>query len=145
MNNLVDIRTSARHAKNVVIVDDQEVCCSINSAVIKSINRNIKINVFMKTIDALDYINTHKVDLVIADYLMDEMTGLDFIDQVKTANKNTNIDFVIVTVCDDPSIHQAFTSRGARHVFTKPPKLTTLKEVCIKLLYQPSSEFVEQL
>ncbi len=140
MNKLVDIRTSIKHAKNVVIIDDQDVCCTINAAIIKSIDRNITINMFTKTTDALIYIETHKVDLVITDYLMDKMTGLDFIDRVKSLPESDFISFIIITVCSDKLVHRAFRNKGASDIFTKPPELSRLKESCIELLYRPLNQ-----
>jgi response regulator RpfG family c-di-GMP phosphodiesterase len=66
----------------VLLVDDEEmVVTSIKSFL--TLETNYEVVSFTSPREALEYVKTNKVDLVISDYLMPDMDGIEFLAEVK--------------------------------------------------------------
>jgi DNA-binding NtrC family response regulator len=66
----------------VVVVDDEEmVLTSISSFL--SLETEYTVKTFLSAKEALAFVKSKHVDLVVSDYLMPEMDGLTFLNQVK--------------------------------------------------------------
>jgi DNA-binding NtrC family response regulator len=69
-------------ALTVVIVDDEDmVLTSLKSFL--SLETEYLVQTFQSAREALDFIKSNAIDLVISDYLMPEMDGLTFLNEVK--------------------------------------------------------------
>jgi DNA-binding NtrC family response regulator len=70
------------HANVVLLVDDEEmVVTSIKSFL--TLETDYEVVSFTSPREALEYVKTKKVDLVISDYLMPDMDGIEFLAEVK--------------------------------------------------------------
>jgi DNA-binding NtrC family response regulator len=66
----------------VVLVDDEQmVLTSLRS--ILALETDYQVETFTSAKDALAYIESHSVDLVVSDYLMPEMDGISFLAKVR--------------------------------------------------------------
>lgn len=68
--------------------------------------------------DALSYITDHKVDLLITDINMGDMTGLELIRQMRMLRQTTRC--IILSGYDDFEYAKEAMSLGAMHYLTKP-------------------------
>jgi DNA-binding NtrC family response regulator len=69
-------------ANVVLLVDDEEmVVTSIKSFL--TLETDYEVVSFTSPQEALEYVKDHKVDLIISDYLMPDMDGIQFLAQVK--------------------------------------------------------------
>jgi DNA-binding NtrC family response regulator len=69
-------------SSTILLVDDEEmVVTSIKSFL--TLETDYQVAAFTSPKEALDYIRKHRVDLVISDYLMPEMDGIEFLAMVK--------------------------------------------------------------
>jgi DNA-binding NtrC family response regulator len=66
----------------VVIVDDEEMVLTSISAFL-NLETDYEVKTFKSAIEALEFIRTNDVDLVMSDYLMPEMDGITFLAQVR--------------------------------------------------------------
>ena len=66
----------------VVIVDDEEMVLTSLSSFL-SLETEYQVKTFLSGKEALEFIKSNPVDLVISDYLMPEMDGLTFLAEVK--------------------------------------------------------------
>ena len=66
----------------IVVVDDEKVVTSAISVLLK-VEGFTDVHVFNKPQDALDFLNSNKPDIVISDFMMPEMNGLEFLSEVK--------------------------------------------------------------
>ena len=72
----------SKKSQTIVIVDDEEmVLTSLNSFLSLETEYNIK--TFISVNEALEFIKTEQVDLVVSDYLMPEMDGISFLAKVR--------------------------------------------------------------
>lgn len=70
---LVDDNTSAREALRLVLESQNLICVEVGNGS-----------------EALEWLSTHRADLIISDNQMPVLTGLDFIDQIQLHEKPTN-------------------------------------------------------
>jgi DNA-binding NtrC family response regulator len=66
----------------VVIVDDEEMVLTSLSSFL-GLETDYEVKTFLSAKEALEFINSNEIDLVISDYLMPEMDGISFLAQVK--------------------------------------------------------------
>jgi DNA-binding NtrC family response regulator len=73
---------TTNNADTIVLVDDEEmVLTSLRS--ILALETDYNVNTFLSAGEALDFIGSNDVDLVISDYLMPEMDGITFLAKVR--------------------------------------------------------------
>lgn len=73
---------NGENSQTIIIVDDEEmVLTSLNSFLSLETDYNVK--TFTSVNDALNFVKSNDVDLVVSDYLMPEMDGISFLAQVK--------------------------------------------------------------
>lgn len=74
--------TDQGNAETILIVDDEEmVLTSLNSFL--TLETEYCVVTFTSAVEALKYVTSNRVDLVVSDYLMPEMDGISFLAEVK--------------------------------------------------------------
>jgi len=69
-------------APTIIIVDDEEmILTSLGSLLSLETTHNVK--TFTSAVEALEYIKTNDIDIVISDYLMPEIDGITFLAKVR--------------------------------------------------------------
>ena len=102
----------------IVIVDDEEIVLKSIHSLLK-IETNYHVACYTDPIQALDQISRQKVDLVISDYLMPNMDGVQFLAQVKELNPE--VSRVLLTgYADKESAIKAINNVGLFHYVEKP-------------------------
>lgn len=69
---------------------------------------------------ALDFARTHRVDLVVLDYLMPEMNGLEFIAALRTVEGAQSIPLLMITAHDEKDVRYRALEAGAYDFLPKP-------------------------
>jgi len=69
-------------ANTIVIVDDEEMVLTSLSAFL-SLETDYTVEIFTSAREALEYIKNNDIDLVVSDYLMPEMNGIQFLARVR--------------------------------------------------------------
>ena len=67
----------------VVIVDDEEMVLTSLSTLL-SLETNYDVKTFVSAAKAVEYLESNSVDLIISDFLMPEMNGLEFLTKAKS-------------------------------------------------------------
>src|SRR4051812_29985600 len=67
----------------VLVLDDQSTGRLVLAEVIKSIDKKINIMMFSDALEAIEYARTMPVDLVLTDYKMPVMDGIETIRQLR--------------------------------------------------------------
>lgn len=76
---------------------------------------------------ALDLINAHNVQVIISDYMMPVMDGIELCKQVKESEKYAHIPFIILTAISDNQQRELGYEVGANSFLTKPFSANLLK------------------
>jgi DNA-binding LytR/AlgR family response regulator len=100
-----------------IIIDDEEMARVIIEQYCSKLDHLQIVNQFNNALDAIQFINNHKIDLVFLDIHMPELNGFDFIDSL---NNPPNI---ILTTSDSEFALNAFEYKCIVDYLVKPIKL----------------------
>jgi DNA-binding NtrC family response regulator len=116
----------------ILVVDDEESMCRFMEIMLKKEGYHVSTSQDAST--ALKLIKNEGYDLVIADLMMPEMSGLELLTQAKTAN--SNIDFIMMTAFASVDSAIEALKNGAFDYVTKPFKVDEIKISVRKSLEQ---------
>lgn len=102
----------------VVIVDDEEMVLSSLSAFL-SLETEYRVMTFTRAADALSFIQSHPIDLVVSDYLMPEMDGITFLSKVKACQPNATR-IILTGYADKENAIKAINDVGLFQYIEKP-------------------------
>ena len=121
--------------KKVLVVDDSDATLSI----IKNMLEKIFLNVITAKdgVAALDILKADEnISVIICDYHMDNMDGLEFVKNIKKDSKKTNIPLLITTSQKDESTKIKFYKHGVNDLLQKPILEEELKFKLINLFLE---------
>ena len=119
---------------NVLIVDDQASQRAIVRHLIQDIDADIKINEFADPVEALLFSQSEPQDMVILDYRMPNMDGLEFARRFRRPLSQRDVPVVLVTVVGDEPVRQAALDAGIIDFMVKPIRPRELRSRCKNLL-----------
>lgn len=120
----------------MLLIDDQSTVLDIHAAILKSLKMNLKIVTMTDPEEALAWLQNKQVDLIITDFRMHKMDGMQFVQALKNAENVLTHSIVVVTVLKDQTTHQSLISAGASACLTKPVKTQALAKIAKTLLEQ---------
>lgn len=83
---------------------------------------------------AWEKVQMEKFDLIISDWNMPNMTGIEFLRQVRTGEKTKDIPFIMVTAEGKKENVIAAVQAGVNNYIVKPFNAATLKEKLSKVI-----------
>ncbi len=107
-------------APTVLIIDDEFTSRIILKKIVLGIQRDIIVESFSDPVAAMAWLTGHLPDLVIADYMMTEMSGLEVIQHIRKADQLKDVPIVVVTANDDRDIRYKALEQGATDFILKP-------------------------
>jgi two-component system response regulator RpfG len=107
-------------APRVVIIDDEFTSRVILEKIVQGVQKNITVKTFADPITALAWIKDNQPDLIIVDYLMSGMTGLEAVQQMRRIYSLEGVPIVVVTSSEDRDIKYQALESGATDFITKP-------------------------
>ena len=121
--------------KNVVfIIDDQATSRIIMETIAKTIDDDIEVISFESALDALKELETRSPDLILTDYQMPGMDGVEFIVNVRNFSNMQDIPIVIITALDDKDALYRALEAGATDFLVKPVDMHECQVRCRNLL-----------
>ncbi len=126
----------------VVILDDQSVSRMILEELIQSIDTNIHIESFADPIEALDWAKHNAHDLVITDYKMPNMDGVEFTRWLRKIPSRADIPIVVITCMNEKSVRYRALEAGATDFLIKPFDHYECKARCRNLLKLRSQQAI---
>ncbi len=97
---------------------------------------DLKIVTMTDPVEALAWLQKKQVDLIITDFRMHHMDGMQFVQSLKNADNVQTHAIVVVTVLKDQATHQELISAGASACLTKPVQTHELAKIAKTLLEQ---------
>jgi len=130
---------------NIVIVDDQTSARTMLRHVIEDIAPELKVHDFGDPLAALAWCEAGHVDLLLLDYRMPGMDGLEFARRLRRLPSHRDIPIILITVVGDEPIRQAALEAGVIDFLVKPIRPRELRARCSNLLQlRQQSENVKQ-
>lgn len=136
MTKISNIRSATKFRQTVLLIDDQSTVLDIHAAIIKSLKMDLKIVTMTDPVEALAWLENKQVDLIVTDFRMHKMNGMQFVQALKNADNVLTHTIVVVTVLKDQATHQELISAGASACLTKPVQTQELASVAKALLEQ---------
>src|SRR5688500_12125872 len=114
----VRVLPSARNT--VMVVDDQSTGRAILEQVVRSLDERVSVEGFARPVDAVVWATRHIADLVLVDYMMPDMDGIEFVKRLRALPGYEHVPIVMVTVHDDRKVRYAALDAGITDFLTKP-------------------------
>ncbi len=121
-------------AATVMVVDDQSTGRAILEQVMRSLDGRIAVEGFARPVDAIVWAARHVADLVLVDYMMPDMDGIEFAKRLRELPGYTHVPIVMVTVHDDRKVRYAALDAGITDFLTKPVDPRECQARCRNLL-----------
>ena len=124
----------AEHSVNVLIVDDQPSARTMLRHVVEAIGPGVHTADFGSPVEALRWSEGHATDLVLLDYRMPDMDGLEFARRFRRSLARRDIPIVLISVVGDEPVRQAALEAGVIDFLVKPVRPRELRTRCKNLL-----------
>ena len=122
----------------IVIIDDQLTSRQVLKQLAASIAGDINVVDFANPIEALEWCTHHSPDLVLVDYKMPEMNGVEFIKHFRNDAASSHIPVIMVTSIEDKNVRYEALEAGATDFLTKPVDHHECRARCRNMLTQYS-------
>lgn len=130
---------------DIVIVDDQASARTMLRHIVQDIGPQLDVHDFGDPGIALDWCNDNRPDLLLLDYRMPGMDGLELAKAFRQPLRNRDVPIVLVTVVGDEPVRQAALDAGVIDFLVKPIRPRELRARCRNLLQlRQQSESVKQ-
>jgi two-component system, response regulator RpfG len=119
---------------SVIVIDDQSVSRVILSELVRSIGDDIEVESFADPVKALDWAHTHPIDLVLTDFKMPHMDGVEFTRWLRQIPMCADVPLVVITCVSDRTVRYRALEAGATDFLTKPIDHFECRARCRNLL-----------
>ena len=135
-----NIRSASKFKQTVLVIDDQPTVLDIHTAILKSLKLNLNIVPMVDPVEALLWMRNKQVDLIVSDFSMMNMNGMQFVQTIKQANNVGPKPIIVITVLKDKELHKELLAAGASACLTKPVNAKELINVA-QFLLNESKQF----
>ena len=123
-----------RRQRKVLIVDDESTGRTILAKIIQQAEDDVSVDSFDNPLEALDWLEYNHPDLIITDYRMPEMNGIELIKQIRAKTACLDIPIMMITVVSEKSVRYDALEAGATAFLTRPIDQIECRTSCRNLL-----------
>jgi two-component system response regulator RpfG len=131
-----DLKQFRIASPTVLILDDQSTGRLVLAEVIKSLDKKINIAMFSDSLEAIEYARTMPVDLVLTDYKMPVLDGIETIRRLRTIYPYEQLPIVMTTVVSTREVLYRAFEAGATDYLIRPVDPIECRVRCQNLLSQ---------
>lgn len=125
---------NVNNQRQVVIVDDQSTGRMILEKIILQIADDITVIDFADANQALQWLAKHPADLIVTDYRMPGLNGIEFIKAVRKINSAKHVPIMMITVVSEKEVRYEALDAGATAFLTRPIDQIECRTTCRNLL-----------
>ncbi len=123
-----------RRQRKVLIVDDESTGRTILSKIIQQVEDDIGVEAFDNPLEALKWLDDNHPDLIITDYRMPEMNGIELTRKIRERPGMQDIPIMVITVVSEKSVRYDALEAGATAFLTRPIDQIECRTSCRNLL-----------
>jgi two-component system, NtrC family, C4-dicarboxylate transport response regulator DctD len=112
------LRVRILSGMNIYLIEDDEIYAQFVKKALESNNPNYKITAFTSAEDALKAANGKFPEVLIVDYKLPGMSGIDFYENIKSKITDDN-KVIMLSALDDGNMVLSFIQRGVRDYVIK--------------------------
>ena len=105
--------------QNIVVVDDTPITLEIYKRALLRL-ASVQVNTFTSALLALTWACEHDPDLIVVDYRMPEIDGLEFLERFRKTSHDPDIPIIVVTGTSDVEVRHRALELGATDFLQKP-------------------------
>lgn len=120
----------------IVIIDDQRTSLQILVQLVKSLEDELNIQAFESPVEGLNWMAGNPVDLLLVDYKMPDMNGIEVIRKFRGTPSCEHIPIIMVTSIEDRKVRYEALEVGATDFLMKPVDHHECRARCRNLLTQ---------
>ena len=120
--------------RRVLIIDDQSTARIILERIVLSIDANIDVKAFASPLEAIEWARANVLDLVLTDYKMPEIDGIETIRRLRQLPTCADVPIVMVTIIEDSNVRHAAFDAGVTDFLVKPYDRYECRARCRNLL-----------
>src|SRR5438552_9351946 len=125
----------ARAQRNtVLIIDDLFSSRLLLAEIVRQIDGKLNLELFDTPSRALEYARHNRVDLILTDYKLPEIDGIELVKQLRALPHCVDVPIVVITVVDDRKIRYDALEAGATDFLIKPLDDHETRARCANLL-----------
>lgn len=109
-----------RDKPSVLIIDDEFTSRAILEQVVKNIDSMIGVHIYGNPVTAVEWVSANPVDMILLDYLMEGMSGLEVIQKIRQVPALIDVPIVIITALENKALRYQLLEAGATDYLTKP-------------------------
>lgn len=122
-------------AMNILIVDDQASARVMLRRILQEVAPECVLHDFDGPVSALDWCRHNRPDLIIIDYSMPEMDGMQFARVLRRTTEHLDTPVIVVTVVIDEALRINALEAGIDDILIKPVVPRELQARARRLLY----------
>ncbi|MDP1645513.1 MAG: response regulator [Thiobacillus sp.] len=126
--------TRPHSGARVVVVDDRSTARSLLEGLARTLEPGVVVESFSDPQDALAQMQLVTPDLIITDYRMPGMDGIEFTRRVRAERRLADVPLIIVTVVEDRQIRYQALENGATDFLIRPIDPQEYRARCLNLL-----------
>ncbi len=126
--------TNQNPETSIMIVDDQFIGRKVLEEIVRSLDPAYRVNVFSDPLYALDTAHGNAPDLVLVDYKMPSINGVEFARRFRSIPDCADVPLVMVTVMDDRKVRYDSLEAGATDFLMRPLDAYEVRSRCKNLL-----------
>jgi two-component system response regulator RpfG len=126
--------TRLRGGARVVIVDDRGTARSLLEGLARTLEPGVIVESYADPQDALAQMQLSTPDLIITDYRMPGMDGIEFTRRIRAERRLADVPIIIVTVVEDRQTRYQALENGATDFLTRPIDPQECRARCLNLL-----------
>jgi len=139
-----DLTNDNNKSHYVLVLDDQATSRRILEEIIHTIDKELRIASYSEPQKALEQIQKHPPSLILTDYRMPQMNGVEFIKRVREAYGCAEIPIVMITVVGERSVRYEALNAGATDFLTRPLDQYECRSRCRNLLTMRQQQSIIQ-
>lgn len=123
-----------RRKRKVLIVDDESTGRTILAKIIQQAEDDVIVESFDNPVNALDWLDNNHPDLIITDYRMPDINGVELIKKIRKKPSCHDIPIMMITVVSEKSVRYDALEAGATAFLTRPIDQIECRTSCHNLL-----------